>query len=475
MTLGRGFRLLLCASTFVALACDPGIAPLVATTIEAATDDTVSGTVGSPLSQTNTPDVKVLDQEGNPIADVEVSWTVTAGGGNILGATSPTDEDGIASVGRWTLGTASGVNRLSASVAVVDGEAAIGPVVFVATGRAGPPVSVLITAGNNQSASTGLQVAVRPTVRLADQFDNPTPNINVLFQIFSGAGTVTVASQRTGQNGVASVGWTMGAAAGQNKLNASVADLGLVQFTATAILSACSVRTPYNFASTISGALENTDCVLANNKRVDFFEFVKPADMAIKFDQTAAAFAPYLYLYDAQGTLIAEDITVPDSAAVASSITLLAPATPTLVIGASSFQTQKLGAYSLTSSVVTGLVANCKPVFALRGIVTNQTVVATDCVDSAGPFYFDRFYIRLIAGVPVTIRMNVTSPSAINSFLELQFMNGNVAASADEETPATNNSTITNFVPATTGYFIIVASTQAANSTGAYILTIDPP
>lgn len=72
------------------------------------------------------PSVRVTDSKGAAIAGVRVSFTVTQGGGSIADATPTSGSDGIATAGRWTLGTV-GPQRLNATVSGVT------PVSFTAT------------------------------------------------------------------------------------------------------------------------------------------------------------------------------------------------------------------------------------------------------------------------------------------------------------------------------------------------------
>src|SRR5687768_10230061 len=61
------------------------------------------------------PSVDVRDQFANPVAGVQVTFTVTSGGGTIEAGTATTDHLGIATAGWWTLGH-PGENTVSASV-----------------------------------------------------------------------------------------------------------------------------------------------------------------------------------------------------------------------------------------------------------------------------------------------------------------------------------------------------------------------
>jgi hypothetical protein len=50
------------------------------------------------------PSVVVRDQNGNPMSNVSVTFSVTGGGGSATGLTTTTDGSGVATVGSWTLG-----------------------------------------------------------------------------------------------------------------------------------------------------------------------------------------------------------------------------------------------------------------------------------------------------------------------------------------------------------------------------------
>jgi hypothetical protein len=72
------------------------------------------------------PTVVVLDRFGNPVAGAEVGWEVTAGGGEVSGATTA-DANGRATVA-WTLGDARGAHKLVARVEGAHGS----PLTFLA-------------------------------------------------------------------------------------------------------------------------------------------------------------------------------------------------------------------------------------------------------------------------------------------------------------------------------------------------------
>jgi len=84
----------------------------VASNITANSSIAITAAPGTPV--TELPSVLLSDQTGAPVAGAVVTFTVTAGGGTVTGATATSNASGIATVGAWTLGTAAGANTLSA-------------------------------------------------------------------------------------------------------------------------------------------------------------------------------------------------------------------------------------------------------------------------------------------------------------------------------------------------------------------------
>jgi uncharacterized protein YjdB len=87
------------------------------------------------------PSVRVTDASGNPVAGVNVTFTLTGGGGTINSASTAviaTNASGIAALTSWTVGAAPGVNTVEATAAGLTGS----PVVFTANGTALEPLAV---------------------------------------------------------------------------------------------------------------------------------------------------------------------------------------------------------------------------------------------------------------------------------------------------------------------------------------------
>lgn len=73
------------------------------------------------------PSVRLIDEHGNDVEGVTVTFTVTLGDGSVAGAVQVTGADGIATVGSWTLGPTPGDNELTATAGSLSA-------VFAATG-----------------------------------------------------------------------------------------------------------------------------------------------------------------------------------------------------------------------------------------------------------------------------------------------------------------------------------------------------
>jgi adhesin/invasin len=163
------------------------------------------------------PSVKVTDGNGNPVAGITVTFTVSGGGGSVTGATPATNALGVATVGSWKLGTAAGPNTLTAAVL------GLAPATFSATGTAGAAALIASNTGNNQTANVGSAVSTAPSVKVTDTNGNAVAGAGVTFSVTTGGGSITGASQTTNSSGIATVGsWTLGASVGSNSLTATL-------------------------------------------------------------------------------------------------------------------------------------------------------------------------------------------------------------------------------------------------------------
>jgi hypothetical protein len=186
------------------------------------------------------PAITVANAAGTPLQGVAVSFSVTTGGGSVTGANATTDDQGVAAVESWTLGTAVGANELTAVASGLS-------VTFSATGELDTiPFLVIPTKGFDQNATAGTEVAIPPEVTVVNATGTPIPGVAVTFSVTDGDGSVTGENATTDDQGVAAVGsWTLGTTAGDNELTASVIVEGPVApITLTATFTAFGTSPP---------------------------------------------------------------------------------------------------------------------------------------------------------------------------------------------------------------------------------------
>jgi hypothetical protein len=207
-------------------------------------------TVVAGVTLSTPPAVKAVTEDAAGVAGVVITWTVNSGDGSVAGTTSTTDAEGLALAPAWTIGKAAGTNTLTASA-----EAIQKSVTFLATGIAGPPAVLSVSAGGSQTSAASAPVGVLPAVRVTDANENAVAGASVTFAVTSGGGSVTGSVQGTNANGVATVGsWTLGPAAGANTLSATVAGVTTpATFTATATAAASQLVVNTQPTTAISG------------------------------------------------------------------------------------------------------------------------------------------------------------------------------------------------------------------------------
>lgn len=238
------------------LACGGGTEPSGphAAGLTAVVQDTQSATVGTAVGVL--PAVKVTDQNGDPLPDVTVTFTITQGGGSLTGGTATSGSDGIAAVGGWTLGTVAGLNQLHASVPRVP------PVTFSATGLAGAPNRLALTTAPPPSIANGAVFNPAPVVQLRDQYGNAAPvqNVAVTVAIDSGAGslggTATVNTDLQGKavfSGLAVTG-----AVGQRVLGFSATGLPDLRSGTIAVTAGPATTIAPNSSDSLSGVVGST-------------------------------------------------------------------------------------------------------------------------------------------------------------------------------------------------------------------------
>jgi uncharacterized protein (TIGR03437 family) len=163
---------------------------------------------------------------------------------------------------------------------------------LVLSSSVGPPASMLIVSGNNQTGQAGAPLANPVVVQVLDNQMNPVPGVTVAFSASNAILTTTTA--QTDSSGQASTEVTLGSNAGAASVTATVAGLTPATFTLT-VASAPTLPTisaVVNGASFQPGIVSGSFAsILGNNLARDARNWQGPdfvnGALPIELDQTA--------------------------------------------------------------------------------------------------------------------------------------------------------------------------------------------
>src|SRR5207248_2312847 len=214
------------------------------------------------------PSVIVKDANGNPVAEVAVTFAAAPGKGTITGASQTTNGSGVATVGSWTLSATAGPNTLTATSGSLTGR----PVSLPAAGPVGAAAAIAANSPTSQSATAGTAVTSPPSVIVKDANGNPVGGVAVTFTPAAGSGTVTPTTPvSTGSDGIATLtSWTLSATAGSNTLTATSGSLtgSPVTFTATGTAGAATTiaaNSPTSQSATAGTAVTSPPSVIVKD------------------------------------------------------------------------------------------------------------------------------------------------------------------------------------------------------------------
>jgi trimeric autotransporter adhesin len=156
----------------------------------------------------------VRDSDGNVLTDREIAWSSS---NNLVAS--------VNNNGRVT-GVAPGTATITATSEGIQGTA------FVRVSLLGP-AAIAIVSGNDQQAEKKTTLPQPLVVHVTDAIGNGVPSVTVQWGANRG-GTVDPSSSTTNSSGHASTSWTLGEPVGEHNATASVGDLPVVTFTATA-------------------------------------------------------------------------------------------------------------------------------------------------------------------------------------------------------------------------------------------------
>jgi len=331
------------------------------------------------------------------------------------------------------------------------------------SGPGASAASIEAVSSTNIGGAPGAQVSEPPSVLVKDENGNPVSGVPVTFTVTSGGGSVTGNHPTSNASGIATVGsWTLGATSGTNTLVATASNHS-VTFTANGA-DPCEALPNHVVGSTTNGELSPSDCKFDDGSIVDFYQVTVASAGTYIFTQTASTFDSFLLLYLSSGTIAGVD---PLPSQVDSHLTVLMPA-GSFIVGANSFEPNKTGAYSLSSTASSVHITNCELPFVLRGVSSAQSLQATDC--NINGILGDQYVIYLQANQALTVSM---SSAAVDSYLEIHPGNSNVILASNDDIDGTTKDARMVFTPAQEGFYIFAARTTVAGASGAYTLSVE--
>lgn len=134
------------------------------------------------------PAIRVIDNYGNPVPNTPVTFTTT--GGTLQTPQTQTDANGVATPGKWTLGTTAGTQVVSATVAASTLSGA--PITISAIALPDVAAQLVLTREPASTNGSGEQLTTQPQLEFRDKFNNiaTMTSLPVSAAIASGTGTL---------------------------------------------------------------------------------------------------------------------------------------------------------------------------------------------------------------------------------------------------------------------------------------------
>lgn len=336
-------------------------------------------------------------------------------------------------------------------------------------GTAGPFASkaLAITGGNLQTGCLLNPLPESLEVTLTGSNGEPIAGEPVTWQVTGGSAAVSSTVRTTDAAGKARVQLALGLALSPIAVSASAGGAAAVSFSATGRVAS------YGLGQIMSSTLNASSCTFVGGGPFDAYALTLSGEQAFTVSLSSAAFDATLEVVDegfALGGAFNFD-SVPGKGVTNSFLKMIA--TPGAYgIAAGGQNLGAAGSYTLTTAAVPVYADSClSDIWVTRGIVTQQDLKSTDCVDSTGPYYFDPFQLILVAGQSVTI---TESSTAFDAELFVHSSSGSVVF--DDNSGGGTNARLT-YKNSTSGaeVLFILPSTATVGATGAYTLTIDPP
>ncbi len=336
-------------------------------------------------------------------------------------------------------------------------------------GSTGPisPKALTITGGNLQTGCVLNPLPDSLEVTLTGSDDRPLGGVPVTWQVTGGSATLSSAVRTTDAAGRSRVQLNLGLALSPVAVQASVGALPAASFSAKGRVES------FGLGQTTSSTLNASSCTFVGGGPFDAYALILSGSQAFTVSLASDSFDAALELVDEHFALGgAYNLDSVPGRGVTNSFLKMIAAAGAYGIAAASFNIGAAGTYTLTTTAVPVYADSClDDIWVTRGIVTQQALKPTDCVDVTGPYYYDRFEMVLVPGQTATITETST---AFDAELFLHSTSGSVIS--DDNSGGGTNARL-SYTNSSSGaeQLSILPSTATVGATGAYTLTIDPP
>jgi hypothetical protein len=355
---------------------------------------------------------------------------------------------------------------------------AAAPVLFLAAVSAGctsstdsgaAAANLVALSGDAQQGAAGFALTQPLLVKVTAADGGPVSGALVNWVVVSGGGSLSAATGHSDGTGRARISWTLGPSLGAQVAEARVGALPPVVFNATATPpDPCLVSTPYAVGTSVDGALATSDCHVGDGSYIDYYGFRIDTLESRRFVLASDSFDTFLFINDAGGNALALDN---DGTGTTNSSLRILLGAGSYQVGTNSLESLSFGPYTLTSSSTPAEIANCEDVWATDGVSVAETISATDCLDSSGPYYTDGLLVWLQVRQSITVAQHSDDFDALVGLFDLA--TGKVVATDDDSGPGRD--ALMTYTAAHTGEFVILATTFLAEKTGRYTLTVQAP
>jgi hypothetical protein len=255
--------------------------------------------------------VIVRDQNGAVMAGVSVTFAVTAGGGSITGGTVVSSGSGVATVGSWTVGTAEGVNTLTAtsgSLSITFTANSVDPCVIGAAHSIGGTTSGELTASDCRFPDGSFVDLIGTVLTAAGTytFSQSSSRFDTYLVLFDVNGNPIGVNDDFSAGSDSRIKAVL--PAGNFVLGANSYDPGVLgPYTVTSALDASPVTNCENVfvvrGITTTQTLETSDCPRSGYYGDQFFIYAAPGQ-PVTVSMSSTAIDSYLVIYDPRGGVL---------------------------------------------------------------------------------------------------------------------------------------------------------------------------